>query len=243
MGLTFGDVNSRIVEALFEGGYDDKSYFGVPNGFAIVTRLAEIHSDGYPEYSNRWIAEITPISIKEFSLSKYIEALFSAPEGRYRIFVFIVTSRNMVIPSGTPVGQDEAEAWIIEGANKLPTWMESQPYTREHTCTVYIYEFIQSGHGTEANQNIPSNITGRKHLERAGYGSTREITMKISMLISQTRLTIAWVIGCVILLIVAWLQIIFGHYGENGQEVTEWLLPSIIPTPLSLLQAFGQTTP
>ena len=58
--------------------------------------------------------------------------------------------------------------------------------------------------------------------------------MKISMFVSQTRLAIAWVIGCIILLLVAWLQIIFGHYDENGQEVIEWLLPSIIPT-LSLV--------
>lgn len=50
----------------------------------------------------------------------------------------------------------------------------------------------------------------------------------------QTKLMLAWVVGCAILLIVAWLQIILGHYGENGQDVIEWLLPAIIPT-LSLV--------
>jgi hypothetical protein len=58
--------------------------------------------------------------------------------------------------------------------------------------------------------------------------------MKIAMLKCQTRLMLVWVIGCVILLLVAWLQIIFGHYGEKGRDVMEWLLPSITPT-LSLV--------
>ncbi|HZW82457.1 MAG TPA: hypothetical protein VFF14_03420 [Candidatus Deferrimicrobium sp.] len=54
--------------------------------------------------------------------------------------------------------------------------------------------------------------------------------MKVSMLKSQMRLMLVWVIGCAILLLLAWLQIIFGHYGENSRDVIEWLLPSIIPT-------------
>lgn len=54
--------------------------------------------------------------------------------------------------------------------------------------------------------------------------------MKVSMLKSQMQLMIVWVTGGVILLLVAWLQIIFGHYGENGSDVIAWLLPSIIPT-------------
>lgn len=173
-GLTFGNVNSRIVEALSKkGGYYDISYFGVPNGFAIVTHIEQTDLDGYPDPSNRWVAEIAPISAKNFSLGNYFKALIGAPEGHYRIFVFIVTS-NLVVSSGTPVSQAEAEGWLLEGANKLPTWMESLPYTREHTCTAYIYEFVQSGHGAEANQNIPSEITGQQHLERAGLWDTLE---------------------------------------------------------------------
>jgi hypothetical protein len=54
--------------------------------------------------------------------------------------------------------------------------------------------------------------------------------MKVSMLESQMRLMLVWVIGCTILLLTAWLQILFGHYGEKGGDVIEWLLPSIIPT-------------
>jgi hypothetical protein len=166
-GLTFHDVDARISEALTTAGYDEKSYYGVPNGFAVVTRLEQTDSKGYPESSDRWVSSLSPISVTRFSLSKYLEALIGMPKGHYRIFVFIVTS-DMVIQSGTPTTQGEAQTWFVEGASKLPGYMETLPYTNEHACTVYIYEFVQSGVGEHANQNIPSSITGRQHLERAG---------------------------------------------------------------------------
>ncbi len=173
VGARLRDVDSRISEALAKGGYDERSYYGVPGGFAIVTRLEQITPDGYPVMSNRWATELAPISLREFSLSKYLEALFSVPKGHYRIFVFIVTA-NLVVQSGTPVTQGEAKSWVVEGANTLPEWIGSQPYTKEHSSTVYIYEFVQSGVGEEANQNIPSVITGRQHLERAGLWDALE---------------------------------------------------------------------
>jgi len=165
--LTLGDIDDRIDEALVAGGYEEKSYFGIPGGFARVTRIEQINPDGLPDYSNRWIPEISGMSIKEFSLSKYFEALFTAPKGHYRIFVFMVTS-NLIVQSGTPVSRDEAQDWIVEGANKLPTELRSAPYTEDHSCTVYVYEFVQPGYGEQAEQNVPSNITGKEHLERAG---------------------------------------------------------------------------
>jgi hypothetical protein len=166
-GLTFHDVDARISQALATAGYDEKSYYGVLNGFAIVTRLEQTSLDGYPEIPDRWVSSLAPVSSTRFSLSKYLEALFGVPQGHYRIFVFIVTS-DIVVPSGTHVPQGEAQTWFIEGANKLPGDMGTMPYTSEHTCTVYIYEFVQAGVGGNANLNIPSSITGKEHLERAG---------------------------------------------------------------------------
>jgi hypothetical protein len=164
---TFYDVDTRISEALAGSGYEERSYFGIPDGFAIVTRLEQITPDGQPEPSNRWASEMQPLSLTEFSLSEYLEALFGAPKGHYRIFVFIITS-EIVVQSGTPVTQGEAETWFVEGANKLPSEMGVLPYTADHTTTVYVYEFVQSGLGGSANQNIPSSITGKQHLEAAG---------------------------------------------------------------------------
>ena len=166
-GITFRDVDERISNALGSAGYDDKSYFGVPGGFAIVTRLEKMDADGYPDHSNRWASSLAPIRFADFSLTKYLEALIGVPKGHYRVFVFVVSS-ELIIQSGTPVAQENAQTWIVEGANKLPSQMKDLPYTREHTTTVYIYEFAQSGVGKAASYNIPSDFRGRQHLVRTG---------------------------------------------------------------------------
>ncbi|MEP7134303.1 MAG: hypothetical protein ABI904_05170 [Chloroflexota bacterium] len=166
-GVTFRDVDERISSALDVVGYDDKSYFGVPGGFAIVTRLEKMDAYGYPDYRYRWAPALAPISFTDFSLTNYLAALFGAPKGQYRVFVFVVSSEP-VVQSGTPVAQREAQTWIVEGANKLPSQMKDLPYTREHTTTAYIYEFVQSGVGGDVSFNIPSDFTGRTHLKRAG---------------------------------------------------------------------------
>lgn len=168
---TFKDVDWIISTALTEEGYDERSYFEVPYGFAIITRLEHITPFAEPDYSNRWASELSPVRLNNFSLSNYLEALFSAPKGYYRVFVFIITS-DIIIQSGMPISQSGAQGWIIEGANKLPTWMESLHFTEDHDCTVYVYEFIQSGIGSEPYQNIPSQYSGQKHLERAGIWQT-----------------------------------------------------------------------
>jgi hypothetical protein len=63
--------------------------------------------------------------------------------------------------------------------------------------------------------------------------------MQISMLKCQTRLMAVWVIGCGITGLVAFLQIIFGHYGENGSEAVGLLLPSITPTLALVVGVWG----
>lgn len=168
---TFKDVDWIISTALTRSGYDERSYFAVPYGFAVVTRLEQINIFGKPDYSNRWASELSPIQLYDFSLSNYLEALFLAPQGYYRVFVFIITS-DIIIQSGTPVSQSDVQGWITEGANKLPVWMETLRFTEDHDCTVYVYEFIQSGIGSEPYQNIPSLTSGQKHLEETGIWQT-----------------------------------------------------------------------
>jgi hypothetical protein len=66
--------------------------------------------------------------------------------------------------------------------------------------------------------------------------------MKVSMLKSQMQLMLVWVIGGAILLLVAWLQILFGHYEDKGQDVIAWLLPSIIPTVSLVVGVWANNT-
>jgi hypothetical protein len=82
------------------------------------------------------------------------------------LFVFIVTS-NPVFSSGTGVPKGSAVTWQSEGASSLPSSIAKQEYTQEFTCTVYIYQFEQTGIGEDAQQNVPSTITGKQHLQKA----------------------------------------------------------------------------
>jgi hypothetical protein len=68
--------------------------------------------------------------------------------------------------------------------------------------------------------------------ERSKKQSPTHLTenVNVSMLKTQMQLMLVWVIGAAFLVVIAWLQIMFGHYGENGSDVIAWLLSLIIPT-------------
>jgi hypothetical protein len=165
-GITLGDVNQRIIEALDAGGYDDRGYYSIPGGFALVTRMEQIQPDGSPKPPPaRWVTEIGPMG-GSFNLGDYLKALFGAPKGYYRLFVFFVTSQP-VSPSGTGVPKGSAVTWQSSGASSLPSSIAKQEYTPDFTSTVYIYQFEQTGIGEDAEQNVPSTNTGKQHLQNA----------------------------------------------------------------------------
>jgi hypothetical protein len=52
---TLGDIADEISKALDTGGYFERSFFGAPGGFAMVTRLERINRDGTPtDEAERW---------------------------------------------------------------------------------------------------------------------------------------------------------------------------------------------
>lgn len=55
-------------------------------------------------------------------------------------------------------------------------------------------------------------------------------SFKIQMTKCQTNLMVTWTTGSTLLLIIVWLQILFGHYGDKGRDAIEWLAPAIMPT-------------
>lgn len=160
-----GDVSNRIGAALDVGGYFERSYFAAPGGFAMVTRLEQINPDGTSkrEEKERWSLKSGPIG--RFSLADYLRTLFTAPAGYYRIIVFVVSSQPFT-QSDERVERSEAGAWLSQGLNALPEEITQLSYTKRHTVTALIYEFEQPGR-QEAMLMLPSDLTGRAHLERA----------------------------------------------------------------------------
>ena len=164
--LTLGDVERQIREALDATGYFERSYFAVPQGFAMVTRIERINDDGTPKPGDeRWSA--TPGLAGALELGKYLRGLFTARVGRYRAIVFAITP----VPfhqSDVSVARDVVEDWLAEGFNVLPASVAVLPFTPGFACTALIYEFEARENQQIANLIAPSQLLGRRHLERAG---------------------------------------------------------------------------
>ena len=94
-----GDVDKAISGALEENGYIEKSYFGVPDGFAMVTRLEKMLPDGRSAtIPSRWSVDTSAFAR---SASANTCALCSRRTRAYRVIVFIVTPyRSDKGPSG-----------------------------------------------------------------------------------------------------------------------------------------------
>ena len=159
------DVADRLQFALEEAGYTESSFLSVPEGFAIVTRIEQMLSDGQSMGgSARWDPRLTPRNL--FSLAAYLRALLTANPGRYRIVVFVVTATPFS-QRETKVTVDVAGDWLRSGFNRLPPAVGIKRYSDDHRCTALIYEFERKTADDEPRLRSPSSLTARKHLEKA----------------------------------------------------------------------------
>lgn len=162
---TLKEVAQKLEQAFDSAGYVERSYYSVPQGFALISRLEQIRRDGTPkEESERWSVK-TPTR-KIFSLRDYVKALFGAQQGYYRIIAFVVTS-EVVVTSGETPGAEEAKLWAGSGADRLPGQIGSLLYSDKHQTTALIYEFERKSGGEDAIVKLPSEIGAKTHLERS----------------------------------------------------------------------------
>ncbi|MEL6863643.1 MAG: hypothetical protein AAFP19_04455, partial [Bacteroidota bacterium] len=139
-------------------------YFSVPNGFALVTRIEQINADASPKANpDRW--ELSTKSPSSFTLRDYLRALFTAPEGRFRVLAFIFTDQSFV-QSRQSINKKEAVQWLSKGANRLPKSYRTMPFTADYACTAMIYEFSKVGNDEPIFAD-PSIHQGRTHLIRS----------------------------------------------------------------------------
>ena len=164
------DVAQKLERAFAEAGYGEGSYYAVPGGFALVSQLEQISASGDPKPDGeRW--EATPRPKRVFSLTSYLEALFKANPGHYRIVVFIVTP-HLFAPKNRQVGLEAAQDWLAFGLNKLPPSVGILEFTEEFACTALIYEFEQPSRDAKPRLKAPSSLSGRAHLEKARLWAT-----------------------------------------------------------------------
>lgn len=165
---TFGSVAEKIEHALSIAGYKERSYYLVPDGFILVTRLEKFNRDGLPVTSSeRWVVELQPLSIFSISPRSFIKVLLRAQPGYYRTMVFVVTSQPFSQTSKI-VNRIAVQEWLQSGANILSGSIRNQAYTDDYACTVLVYEFEQPAVGERARFIEQSPLTGEDHLLKSG---------------------------------------------------------------------------
>ena len=158
-----GAIDDRLRVALYAAGYADISYYLIPSGFAMATRIERFEQEGRPNAGlERWEIEVKPL--RTFSLFDYVRALFKARSGHFRVIVFAVTPVPFTKTDVT-VSREEAMGWVYSGANRLPAAIRLAPYHPDTVCTALIYEF-ECVNG-EASLNIPGRLTAMVHLEKS----------------------------------------------------------------------------
>jgi hypothetical protein len=158
------DAISKILAALEQTGYVERSFFKTPpGGVALATRLERIKPDGTSfDTDNRW-AVGAPASTSTEDLMKFLRGLFFVDPGYYRLIVFIFGDTPFV-QSTEKMAEPEARGLIAQGANMLPEETAQRPFAGYH-CTVLVYEFASEGKGAHL---VESRLTGKQHLDKAG---------------------------------------------------------------------------
>ena len=163
--LYLHDVEQRILEALNSAGYHEKSYYSVPGGFAMVTRLEQINYDGTSkEGRHRWQTKI--IALPKLTFKQYIQALFKANKGLFRVIVFILTPHPFS-QTGLKVSREKAIEWLNAGLNVLPSSIGDIEYSKKYNCHALIYEFEKLSTDKAAKIIVPGYLEGRTHLVKA----------------------------------------------------------------------------
>jgi hypothetical protein len=164
--LQLKDVDAVLFKSLRDAGYET-SYYAVNQGFAMVARMERIKEDGapYPDPKLRFNTAVKPL--EHFSLEDYLQALFKAPIGRFRLLVFVVSPEPFAA-TGRPVTADEALNWVGQGANVLPATIGKLTYSGGYACTALIYEFEKSDTRSRAEVLHPGRLSAQTHLEMSG---------------------------------------------------------------------------
>jgi TRAP transporter TAXI family solute receptor len=162
--LYLSDIEQTLIKALDSAGYYERSYYAVPDGFALVTRLERINYDGTSkEGHQRWKTNIGPL--RKFNLTEFLKRLFTAEKGFFRIVVFIVTPHPFA-QSNAKIRRKDAIEWLSSGLNILPDPIGDVKYSDNYNCHALIYEFEKVRH-RQAKIIVPGNLDGRTHLVKA----------------------------------------------------------------------------
>lgn len=156
-------VSSILISALRTAGYWEYSFHGAGNGFALVTRFERMNEDGSQVTKN--LRYQLPHREEPFSLSSYIQKLFFAAQGYYRLIVFVVTDRTYSA-TGKSIDELKALSLLSEGANVLPPEYARKEFSKGHSVDVLIYEFQKNRRDKQAELLWPGRLSPQVHFDK-----------------------------------------------------------------------------
>jgi hypothetical protein len=169
---TLGFAAAKLRDALKRASYSEYAFLGVPNGFAVISRMEQIQPDGKPS-NPRWSRNINVPRVADVGLVGLIESLYKAPMGHYRVIVFVVTDAPRE-RSGQALGEAAMDDLLKRGRDELPATLAAKPYTERTKAVALIYEFAKASE-QEAAKFVPNPpLDGKTHLSNAGILSELE---------------------------------------------------------------------
>jgi hypothetical protein len=162
----------RIINALRGAEHWEYRVYGVPNGFALVTKLEQIDKDGAPLPPRYRF--IDPDATEPFSITDFLRKLYIAPPGRYRLIVFIVSDERFQNRRET-LARADAKSLMQGGSNDLESELGSKPFTPAHVVTALIYEFVKE-HAGKVSTKIPGETEAINHFRRSNIALIPEPT-------------------------------------------------------------------
>lgn len=160
---TLGSEAQRLAASLGALGYDQLSFYGVPGGFAVVTRVERIEPDGRNASVDRWSTALASQSSP--CIRCILSALFKARSGHYRQFVFVLTDAP-VVDDGEPLGLTGALE-LEHGAGGLPVTLAARPIETGHRWTVLVYVYEKKNISGKARL-LESFLSAGEHLKATG---------------------------------------------------------------------------
>jgi hypothetical protein len=162
---TFGEAANSLLHGLEKAGYRKRSLFFTENsGVAVVTRLERINEDGTPSSKgNRWPGALKPFDYRfNAGIDAVLRGLFEIEAGRYRVFVFLLSSLPpLIAPKEVP--GDEAVEWLSGDASTLPKYLAGQPI-KAASLMALVYEFESDGTKVKV---IQSPVSSQVHLSKS----------------------------------------------------------------------------
>lgn len=159
-----GDVDRKILSALTRMGYVQRAHFAVPNGYILITRVEQIDKNGVAVPQPNRFSDRLP---SPNSVTSYLDGLFTARPGYFRIIAFVVTNADFN-DTGAPL--NEADAFkLLQGPPVLPATIAAKPVPSQTVVTALIYEYQKTSVDPDSSPiAIHSTVSAQTHLERAG---------------------------------------------------------------------------